>query len=142
MDARIEHPDAEAVHAVTKVHIFDSIITELDGHLAGFAPSESELDISELGKDNMPTCEGGKPSCLDSETPSSCDFFSAAFVHQRSKCASQGDDFETVFTALDGSTTSSTHLKWSRRSVFAVFTVHGAPSRLFTTETVVDDDDV
>ena len=38
------------MHALTKVHIFDSIITELDGHLAEFAPSESELDISELGK--------------------------------------------------------------------------------------------
>ena len=124
MDARRSNtPDAEAVHAVTKVHIFDSIITELDGHLAEFAPSESELDISELGKRHADMQEARQTVVFgfgDAELRATSSALRSSI--RDLEYASQSDDFEAVFTALDGSTTViTTHLKWCEDQC-AVFT--------------------
>jgi len=115
MDTRRSNiPDADAVHAVTKVHIFDSIIAELDGHLAEFAPSESELDIAELGKRHADMQEARRTVVSgfgDAELRATSSALRSSIGELEH--ASQNDDFEAVFTALDGAATViMTHLKW------------------------------
>ena len=112
----LDAPNSAAVHIVMKVHAFDTIICRLDEHLLEFAAAELVSELAELGRRHAELRH--TRSCVaigfgDAELRATFDALQSSIETLRH--AVEDDDFEAVFTTLNGGKEIiDSHLRWCR----------------------------
>jgi surface protein len=112
----LDAPNSAAVHIVMKVHAFDTIICRLDEHLLEFAAAELVSELAELGRRHAELRH--TRSCVaigfgDAELRATFDALRSSIETLRH--AVENDDFEAVFTTLNGGKEIiDSHLRWCR----------------------------
>ena len=112
----LDAPNSAAVHIVMKVHAFDTIICRLDEHLLEFAAAELVSELAELGRRHAELRHTRRCVAIgfgDAELRATFDALRSSIETLRH--AVENDDFEAVFTTLNGGKEIiDSHLRWGR----------------------------
>ena len=112
----LDAPNSAAVHIVMKVHAFDTIICRLDEHLLEFAAAELVSELAELGRRHAELRHTRRCVAIgfgDAELRATFDALRSSIETLRH--AVENDDFEAVFTTLNGGKEIiDSHLRWCR----------------------------
>ena len=112
----LDAPNSAAVHIVMKVHAFDTIIYRLDERLLEFAAAELVSELAELGRRHAELRHARRCVAIgfgDAELRATFNALQSSIETLR--YAVENDDFEAVFTTLNGGKEIiDSHLRWCR----------------------------
>jgi hypothetical protein len=112
----LDAPNFTAVHIVMKVHAFDTIIYRLDERLLEFAAAELVSELAELGRRHAELRHARRCVAIgfgDAELRATFNALQSSIETLR--YAVENDDFEAVFTTLNGGKEIiDSHLRWCR----------------------------